>query len=387
MPQWASFAVFFSIVSSIYGTAHYYLYSWFVRLAEPSKKVRSLLRLFFIFLVASLPTAKFLGWYDFNVFSYLLALMASVWMGLVLYLFLFALGCDLLIALFKKFFSGPKVSSRRSLFNRRLLLAGIGGCVLMIGGLAVKEARDLQVTRLEVSLRGLPPELDGFSLVQVSDVHYGMLTENGRLSLIISRINELQPDVVVITGDLVDEGVSHMEEMSVPLSRLKSRQGIFAVTGNHEYYAGVDRAIAIMKGARIRVLRNEVAILNGGLQMVGIDDPTGSRRVGNPAPDFEKILARLDPQKPSILLYHQPIKFEEVASAGVDLQLSGHTHGGQLFPVRYISQMIYPRTPGLHQIGKSYLYVSRGAGTWGPPMRLLSPPELVYIRLRSQKTK
>jgi len=385
MPQWASFAVFFSIVSSIYGVGHYYIYSWFVWLTEPSRKVRRILRLFFLFLVASFPTAKVLGWYDFNVFSYLLTLIASVWMGLVLYFFLFSLGSELLITILKIFFSKQKIFSKHSLINRRLLAAGIGGCVLIIGGFALKEARDLKMTRLEISLRGLPPELDGFSLVQVSDIHYGMLTENGRLSLIISRINELQPDVVVITGDLVDEGVSHMEEMSVPLSGLKSRQGVFAVTGNHEYYAGVDRAVAIMKGANIRVLRNEVTILNGGLQIVGIDDPTGSRRVRNPAPDFEKILARLDSQKPAILLYHQPIKFEEATSVGVGLQLSGHTHGGQLFPVRYISRLIYPRTPGLHQIGESYLYVSKGAGTWGPPMRLLSPPELVHIRLRCPK--
>jgi hypothetical protein len=384
MPQWASFAAFFSIVLSIYGGAHYYLYTWFVRLAEPSPNLRMALRLIFILLVASFPAAKVLGWYDFNAFSYLLTFLSTVWMGLSLYFFLFALGSDLLHILFKIFSRGPNLFAHRSLFYRRAFLACISTGVLIIGGWALRDARTLEVTRLDISLRGLPPEMDGFSLVQVSDIHYGMLTQNGRLSQVVNRVNELQPDIVVITGDLVDEGVSYMEEMAVPLSRLKSRQGIFAVTGNHEYYAGVDRAVAIMKGANIKVLRNEVQVLTGGLQLLGIDDPTGSHRIGNPAPDYEKLISNLDPRRPSILLYHQPIRFETAASQGVGLQLSGHTHGGQLFPIRYISQMIYPRTPGLHQMGESHLYVSRGVGTWGPPMRLGSPPELVYIRLRSK---
>jgi predicted MPP superfamily phosphohydrolase len=176
-----------------------------------------------------------------------------------------------------------------------------------------------------------------------------------------------------------------MEEMKVPLSGLRSRHGVFAVTGNHEYYAGVDRAVAIMKAANIKVLRNEILALPGGLQILGIDDLTGSRRMGQGTPDFDRLVSSLDHQKPSILLYHQPIMFEKIASCGIGLQLSGHTHGGQLFPVIYISKMIYPRTPGLHKIGDIYLYVSWGIGTWGPPMRFKAPPELVFIRLRCPK--
>ena len=236
----------------------------------------------------------------------------------------------------------------------------------MIGGYALVEARNLRVTRVEIFLTGLPPEMDGFSLVQVSDIHYGVLTENGKLSKIVDRINELQADVVVITGDLVDEGVSHMEEMAKPLTRLKSRQGVFAVTGNHEYYAGVDRAVAIMKKAGITVLRNEKALLPGGLQLLGVDDPTGSRRMGNLLPDLDKILSQLDAKKPSILLYHQPIQFEKVASSGIGLQLSGHTHGGQLFPIIFISRMIYPFTPGIHTTREKLFVCQPGSRDVGP---------------------
>ena len=385
MPQWFGFAIFFPVVTLVYGAAHYYIYSWFVRLARPSRTVRRILLYLFIFLVASFPAGKILGWHNFNAINYLLNLIAAVWMGHAFYMFLFALGSDLLINLAKVIGFGQTMSARNPLFYKRALVASVAGTVLIIGGWALYEARKFRVTRLEIPLAGLPPELEGFSIVQASDIHYGMLTRNQELSRILSRVNDLQPDVVAITGDLVDESVSHMEEMRIPLSRIKSRQGVFAVTGNHEYYAGVERAVAIMKAANIRVLRNEALVLPGGLQILGIDDPTGSRRMKEPTPDFERLIASIDPQKPCILLYHQPIGFEKTASVGIGLQLSGHTHGGQLFPVIYISKMIYPRTPGLHKFANSYLYVSWGVGTWGPPMRFRAPPELVYIRLRCPK--
>jgi predicted MPP superfamily phosphohydrolase len=209
-----------------------------------------------------------------------------------------------------------------------------------------------------------------------------MLNENGRLSDLVQRVNELEADLVVFTGDLVDWAVSHMEEMALPLSELKGRYGVFAVMGNHEFFAGADRAEAIMKQAGIQVLRNEMKVLPGGLQLLGIDDPAIARS-GLPLPDFEGLITLLDPAKPSILLYHQPIRFEKVAASGVGLQLSGHVHGPQFLPMVPLVRLFYPRFQGLSRVGESYLYVSRGVGTGGPPMRLGSPPELVYIRLGS----
>jgi hypothetical protein len=252
-----------------------------------------------------------------------------------------------------------------------------------VGGYAFWEARNIEITRIEIPLRHLPPDLDGLSIVQISDVHYGMLQENGRLSDIVSQVNGLHPDLVVITGDLVDEAVSHMEEMRVPLANLKSRLGVMAIMGNHEFFAGVDRAESIMRRAGIQVLRNEIKVLPGGLQILGVDDPTVYRRMGLALPDFDGLVKRLDPEKPSILLYHQPLHFEEVAESGVGLELSGHIHGPQLWPMVPFARLFYRHLRGLSHVGGSYLYVSRGVGTGGPPMRLGSPPELVYIRLHS----
>jgi predicted MPP superfamily phosphohydrolase len=385
MPQWASFLVFFTIVVSIYSAGHYYVYSWLVRWTEPSRPLRRTVKVSFILLIVSFPAARILAQVDFNPFTYFLTLVSSVWMGLVLYFVLLALGLDLVWAFIWLFSLVGGKRLRLRLIPRRVLAAWVGLGIVFLGGAAWMEAHNLGVTRLEIPLKRLPAEMDGFTLVQLSDFHFGMLMEQGKLLRVVERVNELKPDLIVITGDLVDEGVSHMEDMAGPLKRLKSQYGILAITGNHEYYAGVNRAVEIMRSAGVEVLRNEIKVLPGGLQVLGVDDPTGSRRMGEPATELEKQLSRLDREKPSILLYHQPIHFESAAASAVGLQLSGHTHGGQLYPIIYISRMIYPRTPGLHKIGDSRLYVSRGAGTWGPPMRLGSPPEIVHITLRRPK--
>lgn len=387
MAAWAGFALFFLIVTTVYGGAHYYLYRWFLRLFEPGRGWGRFLGILFLFLVLSFPGAKVLGWIDFNPLSYGLTLISAIWMGFSLYFFLFAVSTDIFMGIWRWIGGPSRQSPRHRLHFQRRWMAGLAIGVLGMGIFGLQEAKNVQVTWLEIPLQNLPAKLDGYTVVQVSDVHYGMLTENGKLAKLVEQVNQLNADLVVITGDLVDEGVSHMQEMTLPLLGLKARDGVLAITGNHEYYAGVNRATAIMEKAKIRVLRNERIILPGGLQVLGIDDPTGSRRMGEAAADFQGLLAGLDPLQPSIFLYHQPIRFAEAASFGIGLQLSGHTHGGQLFPIRYISQLIYPRTPGLHRIGRSYLYVNRGAGTWGPPMRLGSPPEITFIRLRSPKGK
>ncbi|MBP1713763.1 MAG: yaeI2 [Deltaproteobacteria bacterium] len=385
MGQWAGFFIFFSLVTSIYAVAHYYLYGWVVRLTEPPKILRRAAAIAFVFLVISFPASRILSWRDFNAFSYLLMLVSSVWMGLVLYLFIFALASDLLGAFVKIFRLKSWLLGRNPLRVKRYLFAGIIATVFLIGAFSLDEAGNIRITNLEIRLAGLPQELDGFTIAQISDFHFGVLNNTPKLERVVTLANSLKADLIFLTGDVVDESVAHMEEMAGPLAKLRGKTGVYGITGNHDYYAGVNRVTGIMKEAGITVLRNELKILPGGLQLLGIDDPTGVRRMGEKGEDFISLIAKVDPSKPSILLYHQPIQFERTARAGIGLQLSGHTHGGQLYPIIYISKRIYPWTPGLHRLGKSLLYVSRGTGTWGPPMRFLAPPEIVHIKLLAQK--
>jgi hypothetical protein len=385
MGQWTGFFIFFSLVTTIYSAAHYYLYTWFVRLGEPPKRVRRIMGVVFLFLVASFPASRILSWRDFNSFTYLLMLVSSVWMGLVLYLFILALISDIPLIFARILRLKAHRSDRAPLRAKRLLLAGILLAAAVITGYSLYEAGDIGISKLDIPLAELPRELDGFTIAQISDFHFGVLNGTAKLEKVVAMTNSLNADLVFITGDLVDESVAHMEDMAGPLRKLRGRAGTYAITGNHDYYAGVKRATAILEEAGITVLRNDLRVLPGGLQILGIDDPTGMRRMGEKGEDFISLIAKIDPSQPSILLYHQPIQFERTAQAGIGLQLSGHTHGGQLYPIIHISKRIYPWTPGLHRLKKSYLLVSRGTGTWGPPMRFLAPPEIVLIKLQSPK--
>lgn len=379
MPWWASWAVFFIIIFSFYGSGHYYLYTWLKRLIIFSPRRRFLLKITLGGLPFFFPLARFLARYDFNFFTYSIAFFSSLWIGFFFYFLLLALARDLLAVFFmlakQKYFFGPRMGRRQ--------VAVVIGAVLIINGVSFYEARQISITSIEIPLRGLPKELDGLKVVQISDVHFGMINGQEKLTQIVKMVNNLSPDIVVITGDLVDESIAHMEEMANPLSQLHPSSGVWAVMGNHEFYAGVERVVEIMKRAQVKVLRNERDILPGGLQILGIDDPAGTKRIGNPVPEVGDLFSTLNPDKPSIFLCHQPIYFAEAAAHSVGLQLSGHTHGGQLFPIILISRLFYPLTPGLHKEKDSYLYVSRGVGTWGPPLRLASPPELVLIKLRA----
>ena len=364
--------------------ANFYLYNWVVRLTQPSAWMRRTILLGISLLLALFPVSKIWAAYDFNSLNRLITFLASSWIGISFLLVLCAGGTDLFRFSIRNSGLSPRVSLSQILHYRRMVVAAsVAGC-LAIGGYGFWEASQIGVTRIEVPLRHLPPDLDGLSVVHLSDVHYGMLHENGRLSDLVRRVNEMKPDLVVFTGDLVDAAVSHMEEMASPLSSLRARLGLFAVMGNHEFYAGANRAEAIMRQAGIQVLRNEVQVLPGKLQILGIDDPAVAR-TGRPLADFNGLMKALDPEKPSIFLYHQPVRFEEASAAGVGLQLSGHIHGPQLWPMVPLVRLVYPRMQGLFKLEDTYLFISRGVGTGGPAMRLASPPEIVHITLRSPR--
>ena len=361
-----------------------YLYNWVVRWIQPSSRWRRGSLFGMMLLIVLLPISRVWGRHDFNLLNQMLTFLSASWMGISLFFVLAAAGSDLVSLFLCQFGLTRRVRCSRTISYCRwaaaLIFLGCAGAA----GYAFWEAREIGVTRIEVPLRHLPPDLDGLTIVHLSDVHYGMSHENGRLGDLVRRVNELRPDLIVFTGDLMDAEVSHMEEMAVPLSRLEARQGVLAIIGNHEVFAGVKRAESIMKRGGIQVLRNEVKILPDGVQVLGIDDPAVARQ-GLPLPDFDGLLKRLDPGKPSILLYHQPVHFEEAAAAGVGLQLSGHIHGPQLWPMVPLVRLFYSHMQGLSRNGESYLFVSRGVGTGGPPMRLGSPPEIVQITLRSPK--
>jgi predicted MPP superfamily phosphohydrolase len=241
-----------------------------------------------------------------------------------------------------------------------------------------------EVTELALAVPRLPRTLDGLTIVQLTDVHVGHFIERRFMDELVERVNALKPDVVAITGDLVDGDVPTLGHAVAALGDLKARFGRYFVTGNHEYYSGEVAWTAFLESVGVQVLRNrrvEIGDAGGVVDLVGVDDWSGGRRRGRPGYDLDRALAGRDPERAAVLLAHQPANFDVVARRGVDIQLSGHTHGGQVFPGTLLINLAWEYTRGLYRRGDAHLYVSRGCGFWGPPMRVGSPPEIVKLTL------
>jgi len=233
----------------------------------------------------------------------------------------------------------------------------------------------------------LPQELDGLRIVQLSDIHVGPTVRREFVERIVGMVNDLAPDIVAITGDLVDANVADLKDQVAPLTRIVSRLGTFFVTGNHEFHADAEGWCAHLPTLGIRVLRNErVDVLKNGhvLQIAGVDDYEANRFGG--MPDIAKALRGRDERSPLILLAHHPKAILEAMHLSVDLQLSGHTHGGQVWPLGWLLRVQEPLIAGLAKFDETFLYVSSGTGYSGPPMRLGAPAEITEIVLRADRT-
>ena len=235
MGQWTGFFIFLFLVTSVYSAAHFYLYFWFARLAEPSQTVRRIVGVVFVFLVVSFPASRILSWRDFNSFTYLLMLISSVWMGLVLYLFILALWSDIAMLLLKIFRLRSRLPGKVSLRTKRYFFTVVLIAVAGIGGISLYEARNIGVSKVVLSLAELPPELDGLTIAHISDFHFGVLNNKAKLEKAVALTNSLNADLIFLTGDMVDESVAHMEDMAGPLRELKGKWGVYATTGNHDY--------------------------------------------------------------------------------------------------------------------------------------------------------
>jgi hypothetical protein len=276
--------------------------------------------------------------------------------------------------------------------GRRLLLAR--GAAIFAGltatgivGYGVRTALGPpQIDRVRIPLAKLPRSMDGLRIATVSDIHIGPLAGRAHTERIVATINRLDADVVAVVGDLVDGTVGELGDAAAPLRNLRARYGSFFVTGNHEYYSGVEEWVVEIDRLGLRVLQNrrqEILARGGVLDLAGVNDPAGEGLGFADGPDFDAALGGRDPGRPVVLLAHQPINVYEAAKRGVDLQLSGHTHGGQIVPFSYLVGLQQPVVSGHATIDGTQLYVTNGAGFWGPPVRVGAPPQVTLVELRS----
>ncbi|MDW5443449.1 metallophosphoesterase [Polaromonas sp. SM01] len=251
----------------------------------------------------------------------------------------------------------------------------------------VNARRTAAVVRVDVPIQGLPPALHGFAIAQISDIHVGPTIKRGYLQAIVDVVNQLQVDMVAVTGDLVDGTVADLAPHVAPLADLSSTHGTYFVTGNHEYYSGAHAWIAELQRLGIRVLMNEHVVLQHGhpqqaLVLAGVADWSAGHFDHSHRSDPHAAMAGAPVQAAvKLLLAHQPRSATEAEKAGFDLQLSGHTHGGQFWPWNFFVRFQQPFTAGLHRLHKLWIYTSRGTGYWGPPKRFGAPSEITHLRL------
>jgi uncharacterized protein len=375
-PLRVAIVLFFVLLAlSLLGGAHWYIAQRFVLdpgLAEP---VRSLaLAVIAVLGVGSILTPALERWLAPPALR-VVAFPFLIWMG-VFWISFVALGfSDVVLGLMGA--STEDVSVPRA--------ALVGGGVAAATGLALRNGlRVPAVRRVEIALARWPRALNGFRIVQISDIHIGPILGRGFARALTERVNALAPDLVAVTGDLVDGPVEKLHEDVAPFAELRGRHGVYFVTGNHDVYSGGEPWVERVRELGMRPLRNERVAIGGaeGFDLAGVDDHRGDWVRGS-TEDFDAALAGRDPARAVVLLAHDPGSFRRAAARGVDLQLSGHTHGGQIWPFNFLVRLAVPWVAGLHRSGASQLYVSRGSGFWGPPMRLFAPAEITEIVLRA----
>lgn len=387
MPPIARFILVGLIGAFMVSATHTYIYRRLVRDVTHSTALRRLggavIALAALVMIAGLPGNRMLP-RDMGV---IVGYAAFGWMGIVAITVMVLAVLDVarlpLSMRLKRRGELPDATRRQALSRGVATVAAIGAT--STSAVAFAEADDDPTIReIDVPI-GVPAPLRGLRIVQVSDIHVGPTIGAAFMTDLVARINALNPDVVAITGDLVDGTVERLGRHTAPLGDLKARHGVFFVTGNHEYYSGADAWIAELTRLGIKVLRNErVTVTHDGaeIDIAGVDDWRAKSFGGDHGPNLPQALHGRDETRPVVLLAHQPKAIHEAAKLGVDLVLSGHTHGGQMLPFAAIVKLVQPYVKGLHRHGdRTWIYVHSGTGYWGPPMRLAVPAEIAVLTL------
>lgn len=366
------FAFFFTFYLALYGGAHWWLWVK-TRAWLPAGGWGQWLLAAWLAVMALAPLAShLLERWRWDTLGRPLNWIGYAWMGLLL----FWLSAWLLAFILRGGLRLAGWTWSASSAWAAVLVAG-----LLVAAWSVWDAGQLRVKRVAIRTPKLAAAAGPIRIAQISDVHVGLLVRHGRLGQIARELERLQPDLLVSTGDLLDAQVDGCEGVCADLQAFTPRLGKFAVTGNHEFYPGLEQTLRFTREAGFEILRGETRTLAGVLTLVGIDDRTGDYFGNRVQRDEPELLAAAPAGAFTLVLKHQP-KVNPAALGKFDLQLSGHTHGGQIFPFHLFTKLAFPLHAGLYPLaGGSQIYVSRGTGSWGPPMRFLAPAEITLIEL------
>ena len=387
MRRYAFIAIFALAVLSLLSVAHFYLVQRLV--IDPA--IPTPLQVYLVlFICAAGSTIVFAPLGERLLprpVAQVIAWPSSLWMGLTFYLLILLLLSDLTWTLLGATTSDPA----QFVAAARGRAVGVTLLALTIGGIGLRAVlRGPVVKRLELGLRRWPRELNGFRIVQLSDIHISTTVGRRFAQSLVDRVNELRPDLIVVTGDLVDGDVERVGPEVAPFADLRAPHGVFFVTGNHDYYSGADAWVRRVEELGLRPLRNQRVVIgsNGAsFDLAGVEDYHAHLISRHRRSDVAEAVRDREGDRALVLLAHDPATFPAAVRHGVDLQLSGHTHGGQIWPFKYFVRLATPYVAGHYRDGDSQLYVSRGTGFWGPPMRFLAPAEITEIHLHTDSAE
>jgi predicted MPP superfamily phosphohydrolase len=377
------FILFFSIVFIIYGLVNFYIFRRGLQALSDAGIYRTIFLYSFIFLFLAFPAGRILESFFRNSFTDFLVIVGSFYLGIMVYSLMAILIIDLLRVVnhFVHFFpSAITENGQRSAQISALVVVALTFIIVLAGHVNALFPR---LKTVEIGIAKPANGLKELNVVVMSDIHLGTIIRSTYLGILVDRVNQLKPDLVLLAGDIVDEDVSPLAEqdMAKILQKIQSKYGVYAITGNHEYFSGVHAAVSYLKKSNITVLEDTTVKVAESFYLIGRKDRM-AERIAKGRKNLKDLVTDLDHSLPLILMDHQPYHLEFAQENGIDLQLSGHTHHGQLFPFNYITHMIYENSWGYLKKGDTHYYVSCGVGTWGPPIKTNSVPEIVQIKIR-----
>ena len=374
------FLIFFGIVLLIYSSINYYIFIRGMQALPQGTNFKNWYPWIFLFVSASYIASRLIERVWISPLSNFFTFVGSFWLAVMVYLLMAVLVADL-IRLVLYFLPQPAVLANNYVeFKKYLFIAvvGITGIVVLFGHINALSPR---IKRIDIHIDKKAGQMKTLHIAAASDIHMGTLVGPWRTAKLVRMLNERNADLILLAGDIVDEDLAPVihNDLGRSLIKLKAPLGVFAITGNHEYIGGAESAVKYLEKHGIQMLRDTSIMINNSFYLAGRDDRDSKRFSGKERKGLDKVLEGINLSLPVIMMDHQPFNLQQVVDAGVDFQLSGHTHHGQLWPFGYITNAIYEISWGYKQKGNSHFYVSSGYGGWGPPVRTGNRPEILDI--------
>jgi len=377
------FVLFLAVFLAIFGSINAYVFIRGLQSIPKNSRFRPTYIVLFWIVAASFFAGRILEYFSSSLMIQLLIWVGSFWIAALLYFFIAVVLLDILrlthhfLPFFPKAITADYTRAKRIFFRG---VAALVGLLLLVGYINSIYPR---VRTLNLTIEKKAGDLEKLNIVAASDIHLGTIIGRRRLGRIVDKINSLNPDLILLPGDIVDSELTSIKRNSLgePLKALRARFGVYAATGNHEYIGGIEETTAYLETHDITLLRDQAVKVADAVYLVGREDLSANRPVNIRRKNLMELMRDVDTNCAVVLMDHQPFGLEEAAANGVDLQLSGHTHYGQLWPINYIVQAVYELPWGYMKKQDTHYYVSNGAGTWGPPVRIGNRPEIVQIQI------